>query len=86
MVIGVDKHQASAEDPAEHSVAVQLPAFNRLAPSSWFHLADANFHLHSIKQSETKYWYVVSKLDLETLRKLSSFLAKPRGEDPYADI
>ena len=77
---------ANKNDPAAHSVAVQLPMFNRLAPSSWFHLADANFNLRSISQSETKYWYVVSKLDAYTLKKLSAFLAAPRGKDPYAEI
>ena len=77
---------ATKDDPASHSVAVQLPTFNRLVPSSWFHLADANFHLRGISQSETKYWYVVSKLDADTLKKLSAFLAAPRGADPYAEI
>ena len=69
------------DDPVTHSVAVQLPTFNRLAPSAWFHLADANFHLRGIKTSETKCWYVVSKLNQETLRKLSAFLAKQRGAE-----
>ena len=78
--------EAKFDDPVAHSVAVQLPTFNRLAPSAWFHLADANFHLRGIKTSETKYWYVVSKLDQETLKKLSAFLAKPRGPDPYTEI
>ena len=77
---------ASKDDPAVHSVAVQLPTFNRLAPSSWFHLADANFHLRGIVQSDKKYWYVVSKLDADTLKKLSAFLAAPRGKDPYSEI
>ena len=75
---------ASKDDPAVHSV--QLPTFNRLAPSSWFHLTDANFHLRSITQSDTKYWCVVSKLDPDTLKKLSSFLSTLRGKDPYAEI
>ena len=74
------------EDPDAHSVAVQFPTFNRLAPSVWFHLADANFHLRGIKQSDTKYWYVVSKLDPDTLRKLSAFLDQTKGDDPYAEI
>ena len=74
------------EDPVAHSVAVQLPAFNKLAPASWFHLADANFHLRGIVQSETKYWYIVSKLDADTLRKLSAFLASKKGADPYGKI
>ena len=40
----------------------------------------------AITKSETKYWYVMSKLDADTLMKLSAFLAKKRGEDPYAEI
>ena len=74
------------EHPVAHSVAVQLPTFNRLAPLEWFHLADANFYLRGIKQSDTKYWYVVSKLDPDTLWKLSAFLALTKGDDLYAEI
>ena len=76
----------TVDDPVAHSVAVQLPTFNKLAPSAWFHLADANFHLRAITKSETKYWYIVSKLDADTLMKLSAFLAKSRGVDPYSEI
>ena len=76
----------SVEDPVAHSVSVQLPVFNRLAPSAWFNLEDANFHLRGISKSDTKYWYVVSKLDQDTLQKLTAFLARPRGEDPYTEI
>ena len=85
MATAGDKSQR-LEDPVAHSVAVQLPVFNHLSPSSWFHLADANFHLHGITKSDTKFWYVMSKLDQETLCKLSAFLAKPRGDDPYGEI
>ena len=74
------------DDPAAHSVAVQLPTFNKLGPSAWFSLADANFHLRAITKADTKYWYVVSKLDPDTLQKLSAFLAAPRGPDPYGEI
>ena len=31
--------------------------------------------------SRTKFWYVLSKFDAATLRKLSTFLKEPRGED-----
>ena len=79
------KSVIASDDPVAHSVAVQLPVFNRLAPTSWFFMADANFHLRDITKSDTKFWYVVSKLDQEMLRKLSPFLTKPRGEDPYGD-
>ena len=75
-----------SDDPAVHSVAVQLPTFNKLAPSAWFNLGDANFHLRAITKSDTKYWYVVSKLDPDTLQKLTAFLAAARGPDPYGEI
>ena len=78
--------RVASEDPAANSVTVKLPTFNKLAPSSWFHLADANFHLLAITKSETKCRYVVSKLDANTLMKLSAFLAKKRVKDPYAEI
>ena len=65
---------------------IQLPTFNRLAPSEWFNLADANFHLRGITKRDTKFCYVVSKLNYDTLQKLTAFLAKPRGDDPYAEI
>ena len=80
---GKPQEPAMADDPATHSVAVQLPTFNRLAPSEWFHLADANFHLRGITKSDTKFWYIVSKLDAKMLRKMSSFLAKKGGDDLY---
>ena len=36
--------------------------------------------------SSTKYWYVLSKFDATTLRKLSTFLKTPRGSDPYQEL
>ena len=77
---------SNSDDLAAHSVAVQLPTFNRLAPTAWFNLANANFHLRGISKSDAKYWYVVSKLNQDTLQKLSAFLARKRGEDPYVEI
>ena len=74
------------EGPVSHSVAVQLPTFNRTAPTAWFSLEDANFHLRGITQSDAKYWYVVSKLDPDRLMKLSVFLTRKRGADPYSEI
>ena len=66
--------------------SVQLPMFDRAEPDAWFILADANFNLRKVTDSRTKYWYVLPKFDLTTLRKLSTFLQLPRGEDPYQEL
>ena len=66
--------------------AVQLPMFDRAEPDAWFILADANFNLRKVTDPSTKYWYVLSKFDAATLRKLSTFLKQPRGADPYREL
>ena len=66
--------------------SVQLPMFDRTEPDTWFILADANFNLRGVTDSRTKYWYVLSKFDATTLRKLSTFLQLPTGNDPYKEL
>ena len=66
--------------------SVQLPMFDKAEPDAWFILAEANFNLRKVTDSSTKYWYVLSKFDAATLRKLSAFLKQPRGDDPYLEL
>ena len=73
-------------DAAVFGATVQLPSFGKIEPNAWFAVADANFALRKVTDSMTRYYYVLSKLDATTLRKLSAFLNRPRGEDPYNDI
>ena len=61
----------------------QLPTFDKAKSNAWFHIADANFGLRKVTDPTTKYYYVLSKLDSTTLRKLSMFLDRLRGADPY---
>ena len=65
---------------------MQLPGFDKDEPASWFCVADANFALRKVSDSQTKYYYVLSKLDSATLKKLLAFLKVPRGADPYEEI
>ena len=46
---------------------------------AWFRIADANFGIRRVTDPVTKYYYVLSKLDSEKLRKLSAFLDRPSG-------
>ena len=73
-------------DAAVFGASVQLPSFDKIEEETWFAMADANFALRKVKDSTTKYYYVLSKLDASTLRKLSSFIKRPRGDDPYSEI
>ena len=66
--------------------SVQLPMFDRTEPDAWFILAEANFNLRGVTDSRTKYWYVLSKFDASTLKKLSTFLQLLRGDDPYREL
>ena len=73
-------------DAAVFGATVQLPSFDKIKPEAWFAVADANFVLRKVTESVTKYFYVLSKLDAITLRKLSAFLKRPRGSDPYNEV
>ena len=73
-------------DAAVFGASVQLPVFDKMEPESWFCVADANFALRKVSDSVTKYYYVLSKLDSTSLKKLSAFLKRPRGPDPYQEI
>ena len=73
-------------DAAVFGASVQLPAFDKVEAETWFAVADANFALRKVTDSTTKYYYVLSKLDASTLRKLSSFIKRPKGDDPYSEI
>ena len=73
-------------DAAVFGATVQLPAFDKIEPEAWFAVADANFALRKVTDSTTHYYYVLSKLDAKTLRKLSAFLKRPRGADPYLEV
>ena len=73
-------------DAAVFGATVQLPAFDKVEAETWFAVADANFALRKVTDPTTKYYYVLSKLDASTLRKLSAFIKRPKGSDPYEEI
>ena len=73
-------------DAAVFGATVQPPSFDKIELEAWFAVADANFALRKVTESTTKYYYVLSKLDALTLRKLSAFLKRPRGSDPYNEV
>ena len=83
----IETRSAGRQDPSlVYGATVQLPTFDKAEPRAWFRIADANFGIRKVTDSHTKYYYVLSKLDSVTLRKLSTFLDRPLGADRYKDI
>ena len=82
----VNHAPAAPFNAAVFGATVQLPALDKIEPEAWFAVADANFALRKVTDSTTRYYYVLSKLDSTTLRKLSAFLKRLRGSDPYAEV
>ena len=80
------KPSAPPFDAAVYGATVQLPAFDKVKPETCFMVADANFAIGKVTDPTTKFYYVLSKLDATSLRKLSAFLKAPRGSDPYNEI
>ena len=86
-VIDTRRAPASRQEPnLVYGATVQLPTFDKAEPCAWFRITDANFGIRKVTDSHTKYYYVLSKLDSVTLRKLSTFLDCPLGANPYRDI
>ena len=79
-------NKVQVDAAAVFGASVQLPMFDKSEPEAWFILAEANFNLRKVTDSKTKYWYVLSKFDAITLRKLSTFLKLPQGDDPYQEL
>ena len=86
-IIDARRAPAHRQEPnLVYGATVQLPTFDKLEPRAWFRIADANFGIRRVTDPVTKYYYVLSKLDSETLRKLSAFLDLPLRADPYSDL
>ena len=86
-IIDTRRAPAPRQEPnLVYGATVQLPTFDKLEPRAWFRIADANFGIRRVTDPVAKYYYVLSKLDAETLRKLSAFLDLPLRADPYSDL
>lgn len=48
------------------AMSVKLPDFYATDPASWCLSAKAQFGLRAVFSDDTKYWYILSALDMET--------------------
>ena len=74
------------ESSTTHAVSLKLPPFWSKDPRAWFIQAEAQFAVRRITTEETKYWYVVSSLDQDTVTRCISFLERPPVVDQYVRL
>lgn len=68
------------------AVAVKLPILWISNLNAWFQQAEAQFVLHNMTTSETRYFYVVSVLDAPTAVRVAPFLLKLRTPNGYTEL
>ncbi|CAB0033710.1 unnamed protein product [Trichogramma brassicae] len=67
-------------------VAVKLPAFWLDKPAIWFAQAEAQFALADITVELTKYYHVISQLDVRAASEVEDIISSPPGEFPYTNL
>ena len=65
------------------AVAVQIPPFWPHKVTLWFHQIEAQFLLAKITRDETKYCYVIAKLEGKYLEEIEELVQNPPQEKRY---
>lgn len=71
---------------ATNAISVKIPPFWETSPELWFANIEAQFSVSGITADQTKYYYVVSALNSETLSYVSDIVLTPPNEDKYATL
>lgn len=61
---------STVSDEAQ-AVTIKAPDFSEASPAIWFKVMEAQFHIKSIKQSQTKFFHVLSSLPSTVLETLT---------------
>ena len=68
---------------ANNHLAVKLPEFWPEDVNIWFTQCDAQFRISKITAEQTKFDYVIQKLDRETVKRIRDLIASPPENEPY---
>ena len=79
-----DPAAASAPAAAVHAVSLELPTFLPSRPDIWFQQTEAQFALHHITDSTTKYYYLLTALDSVVAERMAGDMALTPADDQYA--
>ena len=69
-----------------HAVSVKLPQFWTDKAAVWFFQTEAQFAFSKITVDETKFYYVVSALDSDTVERITDLLADPPETEKYKTL
>ena len=72
--------------PALQIVRVKLPEFWSEDVSIWFTQCDVQFHLSKVTSEQTKFDYVIQKLDRDTVKCVHDLIASPPPGDLYSQL
>ena len=64
----------------------QAPTFWTSQPEVWCAQAEAQFTLHGISASDTKYFYVLAALNHKTAKRMLDFISHPPAEYKYEEF
>ena len=65
---------------------MKLPAFWLDKPTIWFAQAEAQFALAYINTELTKYYHVISQLDVRTATEVEDIISNPSAELPNTSL
>lgn len=65
---------------------IRLPDFWKDTPELWFHHIEAQFSNRKISSDNSKYNYVITALDTESLRQVSDVIRQPPPTDKYSNL
>ena len=71
---------------ATNALAVKLPEFWPEDVNIWFTQCDAQFRISKITNEQTKFDYVIQKLDRDTVKRVRDLIANPPETDPYTTM
>jgi len=72
--------------PELNKIAIRIPPFWPEKPTLWFCQIESQFELNKIVQDTTKYWYLVSQLDMKFAQEVEDIITQPPQDNKYNTI
>lgn len=84
----VARHHVAEEEEDEVAVIthLKLPPFWKNDPELWFIQVDAQFHPKGIRRDHSKYYHLLTALDVEALQQVSDIVRSPPDQGKYDNL
>lgn len=80
------QHGAKDEDNVAAVANLKLPPFWKNDPELWFIQVDAQFNAKGIRRDHSKYYHLLTALDIEALQQVSDIVRSPPEQDKYITL